>query len=776
MATSWSNLSIRTRLTAMGLAIVLITTIGGIIGGFGIWSIGKQFRGYDGIASDALLVSELNADMVKLLLNAREYIATPSEETLKDARRYMAETRDGVAKAQKELHSGDRKALVDKISSTLTRFEKGFDRLVEVLEERDRLVNQGEQLGTQTRMGLTVLIEAGRNGKEFETATLAGTVQENLLSARLYLNKFLLSNKPEDADRVEAELRAAVKLMDKLSERVRSGAAERIAIATGFVRIPAMLSQYHEGFTALRKVIQERNTLRTVTIDKDGADISRWASQTKDSAIKSEQDLSTEVISAVGKYEIMIVVAGFLAFLAGGLLALFSAQGISRQIGSMVTEMGALAAGDFNIRVEAAARQDEIGQMAKALLVFRDSAAAKTRLEIEAAEQRQGMEKVREQAEAERDRSAQAQAKVAKGQEEFINLLGEGLESLARGDLTRRLAVDPSDPFKQLKDDFNTTVSKLQETINMIAASSGAVQGATQEIGAGVVDLSERTEQQASSLEETAASMEQMSAIVRQSANNAQQTNHAATATRDLAVNGGELAGQVVSAMTKIEDSSRQITEIVGLIEEIAFQTNILALNAAVEAARAGEAGRGFAVVANEVRTLSQRSSQALKEIKTQILNSDSNVKVGVGLVKQAGDSLNEIVQSVKKVASLVAEIAAASQEQSMGIDQVSKAVTNMDHMTQQNAALVEETNAALQSAQVQVDELRQAVNFFKTGEVFTLAVPSAPVRSALAASPAAPRPFKKAHKLPSRPSRAATSPATAAAVALAADADWKEF
>jgi methyl-accepting chemotaxis protein len=211
--------------------------------------------------------------------------------------------------------------------------------------------------------------------------------------------------------------------------------------------------------------------------------------------------------------------------------------------------------------------------------------------------------------------------------------------------------------------------------------------------------------------------MEELSATVRQNADNAQEANKASAAARDAAVGGGEISGKAVESMTKIEESSRQITEIVGLIQEIAFQTNLLALNAAVEAARAGDAGKGFAVVANEVRALAQRSSQASKDIKTLIVDSDDKVRAGAEMVKQAGGALEEIVESVKSVADFVSEIAAASQEQASGIDQVSRSITNLDEITQQNAALVEETTAALHSAQSQVDDLRQAVAFFKTGD-----------------------------------------------------------
>jgi PAS domain S-box-containing protein len=294
--------------------------------------------------------------------------------------------------------------------------------------------------------------------------------------------------------------------------------------------------------------------------------------------------------------------------------------------------------------------------------------------------------------------------------------IGDVMAARAKGELTKSMQGNFQGDLLRLRDAMDQTTRTIPVVISRIAGSLEELQSALEEISTGVDDLSMRTEHQASSLEETAASMEQMSATVRQTANNAKQADLAANETHTLAVHGGEIADKTVAAMEMIEGSSRQITEIVDLIEEIAFQTNILALNAAVEAARAGEAGRGFAVVANEVRALSQRSSLALKDIKAQILTSDASVKTGVGLVKDSGASLAEIVGAVKKVAEAVTEIASASQEQSLGIDQVSKAVNNMDQMTQQNATLVEQTNSALQAAQVQINELRNAVSFFKTG------------------------------------------------------------
>ncbi|MGF1476627.1 MAG: methyl-accepting chemotaxis protein [Geminicoccaceae bacterium] len=291
------------------------------------------------------------------------------------------------------------------------------------------------------------------------------------------------------------------------------------------------------------------------------------------------------------------------------------------------------------------------------------------------------------------------------------------MSSLAHGDLTQRMTGDYQGSFLRLKDDANAMAQQIGSIAHNIVSNTNAVRGASEEIASGAQDLSSRTEQQASALEETAASMEQLAATIRQNADNAQQGNQLAAAARDSALGGGEIVGQAVTAMGQIEGSSKKITEIVGMIEEIAFQTNLLALNAAVEAARAGEAGKGFAVVATEVRALAQRSGQASKDIKELITSSDNQVREGVDLVNKAGGALGEIVTSIKKVADIVGDIAAASQEQATGVDQVNAAGTNMDEMTQQNAALVEQTTAALHAARSQINDLQQTAGFFKIGD-----------------------------------------------------------
>jgi methyl-accepting chemotaxis protein len=286
--------------------------------------------------------------------------------------------------------------------------------------------------------------------------------------------------------------------------------------------------------------------------------------------------------------------------------------------------------------------------------------------------------------------------------------------SSGEGDLTRRLPTQGNDELSQIATAFNQFVDKIAAVLARMCESSTFVRHASSEIASGNHDLSARTEQQAGSIEETAAAMEQLTATVQQNAENARQANQQALTASEMATRGGAVVQQVVQTMDGIEASARKIVDIIGVIDGIAFQTNILALNAAVEAARAGEQGRGFAVVAAEVRTLAQRSATAAKEIKSLIDDSVSQVSAGSRLVHDAGTTMDQVVDSVRRVSTIVAEITNASQEQSTGIAEVGSAISLMDQSTQQNAALVEQASAAAQSLQHQAAELAEAVAGFK--------------------------------------------------------------
>ncbi|WP_374472392.1 methyl-accepting chemotaxis protein [Phenylobacterium sp.] len=344
----------------------------------------------------------------------------------------------------------------------------------------------------------------------------------------------------------------------------------------------------------------------------------------------------------------------------------------------------------------AAAR--EVGTLIKAALLDMDFAIS-IYLETLDAERRR-LEAAREVSEAR--------------QAELMNALGQALARLSARDLGVRVSAEVAPEFQVLKDDFNSAVAALEEAMAAVSESTESVSGGVEQIGAAADDLSRRTEQQAASLEETAAALEEITATVRKSAEGARQASEMVATAKARAERSVEVMDRAQGAMSQIEQSAQQIGNIIGVIDEIAFQTNLLALNAGVEAARAGDAGKGFAVVAMEVRALAQRSAEAAKEIKALISASTEQVSEGVTLVGQTGEALSGIAGEVAAIDGLVNEIAASAQEQSVGLAQVNTAVNQMDHLTQQNAAMVQQTTAATHTLKAQADDLGQLVAAFK--------------------------------------------------------------
>ena len=350
-------------------------------------------------------------------------------------------------------------------------------------------------------------------------------------------------------------------------------------------------------------------------------------------------------------------------------------------------------------------------------------------------------------------------------------------EQIAAGDLTVRIDVDSEDETGQLLTSLKEMNEGLARIVGEVRNGADSIATATEQISAGNADLSQRTEEQASALEETASSMEELTSTVKQNADNAQQANQLAISASGVAVKGGDVINRVVRTMESITDSSRKISDIIGVIDGIAFQTNILALNAAVEAARAGEQGRGFAVVAAEVRSLAQRSAAAAKEIKTLIEDSVGKVQDGSRLVEEAGHTTQEIVTSIKRVTDIMAEISAASLEQSSGIEQVNTAITQMDDVTQQNAALVEEAAAAAESLEEQALQLVQVVTRFKLDETLQAqrTVSEKKPRKIEALHPKAS--IKKVSRLaPPKRQKRSDTPALSAPKSVGSDDDWNEF
>ena len=399
-----------------------------------------------------------------------------------------------------------------------------------------------------------------------------------------------------------------------------------------------------------------------------------------------------------------------LIFAAGavGALALGARRYLVNPLLSLTSQMDLLAKGDNSIDPPEAGRSDEIGAMARALLTFRQ--AARDRIEAERRHEESRIAAAAAQKEAEIRAQREAEDLV-------VGSFGEGLAKLADGDLKYRLNRQLPQAYLKLQDDFNDALSKLEETMQIIASNTDGIRSGPGEISAASDGLSRRTEQQAATLEETAAALDEITATVGKTAEGARQANATVQLAREHADKSGEIVRDAVNAMEAIEGSSRQISQIIGVIDEIAFQTNLLALNAGVEAARAGEAGRGFAVVASEVRALAQRSAEAAKEIKALISASVERVHMGTQQVDQAGATMAEVVSAVNRMTDIMGSISAASEQQSSGVRQVGEAVNQMDRTTQQNASLVEQSAAAAESLRRQARELVEAVAVFRVAK-----------------------------------------------------------
>ncbi|WP_337267630.1 methyl-accepting chemotaxis protein [Oryzifoliimicrobium ureilyticus] len=699
MSHFWKKLGIRAQISFGFLPLILLMSLLTLNAISGMDGLAGIFSSYREKAGQSLAISDFSQRLDSINLAVEKFQVDPSPDVVKTFKASIDAfaLNDPRFAGNNVLQDG-----MNKIRQDVAAYNDAFMQVVSLQARRDALISKVTEFGPWTSIALNDVMRSAWRQNDVATLHATGTVLEALNKSLYYSERFIHAGDFAAYDISQASLNEALAL-DDAAAKVPSNDLQRKRLAGA----KQLMQNYTSRLADVRDVLLATKAIRETKLNVLSAKIASSFKDLQASVMAEQKKLDDSVDNTVSSAKFSTFLISGLLVLIGLVLAYFTGKLISSAVRTMASLMEKLASGDEKVQIEGAEHRHELGAMARSLKVFQETGRAKEIAEANAERARLSAEQERLRQEA--DRLANAQS-----MEHAFQQISAGLDALSKGDLTARVG-EVDHQYAGIRDHFNSSVSSLEQTIDSVIMAVSTIRSGLSEISTASNDLARRTEQQAASLEETVAALGDVARGINGTADGANQAQQSVAATRENAENGGVVVARAISAMSEIQNSSAKIGNIIGVIDEIAFQTNLLALNAGVEAARAGEAGKGFAVVAQEVRELAQRSASAAREIKELISTSTGQVQAGVKLVDESGAALKQIVEQVTGMSGAIDHIATAAREQSLSLREVSAAGDQMDKVTQQNAAMVEETTAAAQGLVHETDRLVDLIGQFRT-------------------------------------------------------------